>query len=956
MPKSSFLARYATHILIISAIVTPLACWGALKAIKGNRNDVSDWLPKSYPETIELGWFRQHFVADQFIIVSWDGCTLGDDPSGARDDERIAKLSKALLEVQLPKDVSGSERACFKSVTSARIVMRELMASPTELSQKQAIARLKGSLIGPDGKQTCVMATLTEAAAANLRQVVGRPFKGLGLRKWPTSPLFQAIHFAGLTENDVRLGGPPIDNVAIDAEGQKTLLRLAGLSAALSIALAYWSLRSVRMTAIVFTCGVMSAALSLAAVPLLGSRMDAILMSMPALIYVIAVSGAVHIINYYRQAAADAHSVEHAAEHVIAHAWRPAILTSVTTAIGLASLLTSDIVPIAKFGGFSAIGTMTMLFVLFAVLPAAMKKWPWIPPELRAKGSHGAMTQAEDGPSFGAKGWTLFGTFVRHHHAAVLTSCMVVIALLCVGLPKVKTSIDLLKLFSKDARLLKDYAWFEDHLGRIVPMELVVTFPASVQRESAPANMAPGQLADRLTFLERLEMVARIEASIDRRLGARGQDLIGATMSAATFAPDIGGQGSGGTTNSYRYVANENLSAHRDEFKRAGYLRIEGKDSRGHAGDELWRISVRVAAFHGIDHGELVNRVRQAIEPVVAAHETSVDAMKALAQRRQGVPKGARVIVWQMDKDSPTTDNIAAALASKSVLTAATSLHPTAATDEQLAKFKKYDGVILGPGFPHAEIERLRLASIPILATYEGGLARAKQDGSAVDGVDHVDVTYTGVIPVVYKAQHALLTSLVQSTWWSFATIMPLMMWVCRGLAAGVVVMIPNTLPVLVVFGGMGWLGIPVDIGSMMAASIALGVAVDDTIHFLAWYRDDLKSLGNRHEAVLASYRRSANATLQAGLINGLGLSVFAATSITPTQRFGWLMLTILIAGITAELIMLPALLFGPAGKVFSTKGQPTKDGRKGAASKPHFVLSPLDRRRALREYVPVEA
>jgi predicted RND superfamily exporter protein len=168
--------------------------------------------------------------------------------------------------------------------------------------------------------------------------------------------------------------------------------------------------------------------------------------------------------------------------------------------------------------------------------------------------------------------------------------------------------------------------------------------------------------------------------------------------------------------------------------------------------------------------------------------------------------------------------------------------------------------------------------------------------------------------------------------------------------------MIPNTLPVLVVFGGMGWLGIPVDIGSMMAASIALGVAVDDTIHFLAWYRDDLKSLGNRHEAVLASYRRSANATLQAGLINGLGLSVFATSSFTPTQRFGWLMLTILIAGITAELIMLPALLFSPAGKVFSTKGQPTKDGRKGAASKPHFVLSPLDRRRALREYVPVEA
>jgi uncharacterized protein len=956
MARQSILARYATHILILSTIITPLAGWGALKAIKGNRNDVSDWLPKNYPETIELRWFRKHFVADQFVIISWDGCTLGDDPSGAQDDERIAKLSKALLEVQLPKEIKAEERKCFKSVTSARDVLRELMSPPTQLSQKQAVRRLKGSLIGPDGKQTCVMATLTEPAAANLRQTVGHTMKGLGLRKRPVSPLFQALAAAGITEDAVRLGGPPIDNVSIDEEGERTLLRLAGLSAALGIGLAYWSLRSIRMTMIVFTCGVMSAAIALATVPLLGSRMDAILMSMPALIYVLAVSGAVHIINYYRQAAADAHSVEHAAEHAIAHAWRPAILTSVTTAIGLASLLTSDIVPIAKFGGFSAIGTMTMLVVLFAVLPAAMKKWPWIPPELRAKGGHGAMKKEEDGPSFGAAGWTAFGNFVRRHHAAVLTSCFVVIGLLCVGLPRVTTSIDLLKLFSKDARLLEDYAWFEQHLGRIVPMELVVTFPTEVQREAAPPGKEPGQLADRLTFLERLEMIGRIQANIDRRLGPNGQDLIGATMSAATFAPELGGQGSGGATNTYRYVANQNLSAHRAEFERAGYLRIEGPDAGGRAGDELWRISVRVAAFHGIDHGELVSRVRQSIEPVLAAHEASVDAMKSLAERRQGQPNGANVLVWRVDKSLQTTKDIAASLGSKNVRTVGSSANPETVTDDQLAGFKKYDGVILGPGFRHEDMDRLRLAGVPVLATYEAGEARAKEDQSAIEDVDHVDMTYTGVIPVVYKAQHALLTSLVQSTWWSFATIMPLMMWVCRGIAAGAVVMIPNTLPVLVVFGGMGWLGIPVDIGSMMAASIALGVAVDDTIHFLAWYRDDLKALGNRHDAVLASYRRSANATLQAGLINGLGLSVFATSSFTPTQRFGWLMLTILIAGITAELIMLPALLFGPIGKVFSVKTDSAEGRADAAKARSKAALSPLDRRRALREYEAVEA
>jgi predicted RND superfamily exporter protein len=297
-------------------------------------------------------------------------------------------------------------------------------------------------------------------------------------------------------------------------------------------------------------------------------------------------------------------------------------------------------------------------------------------------------------------------------------------------------------------------------------------------------------------------------------------------------------------------------------------------------------------------------------------------------------------------------DDVVALLQSKNVGVSTARASLDTLTDAQLKQLhSKFDGVVLADGFSHDEIERIRLAEIPILATFDQAQEEAKDTQTVLDDINKVDITYTGVIPVVYKAQHALLDSLIQSTWWSFATITPLMMWVCRGIAAGAVVMIPNALPVLVVFGGMGWLGIPVDIGSMMAASIALGVAVDDTIHFLAWYKDDLRILEDRHEAVLASYRRSATATLQAGLINGLGLSVFATSSFTPTQRFGWLMLTILIAGIIAELVMLPALMFGPIGKVFSLKKKAEKTLSPAAKAHLESLLSPLDRRRALREH-----
>ena len=142
-------------------------------------------------------------------------------------------------------------------------------------------------------------------------------------------------------------------------------------------------------------------------------------------------------------------------------------------------------------------------------------------------------------------------------------------------------------------------------------------------------------------------------------------------------------------------------------------------------------------------------------------------------------------------------------------------------------------------------------------------------------------------------------------------------MFVCRGMAGGLVAMLPNVLPILVVFGGMGWIDYPVSIGSMMAASIALGVAVDDTIHYLTWFREDLLKGSDRKVAILAAYRRCGTPTLQAALINGLGLSVFAVSTFTPTREFGLLMLTILLAGGVAELIMMPAFLAGPLGLVF---------------------------------------
>ena len=136
----------------------------------------------------------------------------------------------------------------------------------------------------------------------------------------------------------------------------------------------------------------------------------------------------------------------------------------------------------------------------------------------------------------------------------------------------------------------------------------------------------------------------------------------------------------------------------------------------------------------------------------------------------------------------------------------------------------------------------------------------------------------------------------------------------------GMLSMLPNAFPIIIVFGMMGHLapyGIKVDIGSMMTASVAMGIAVDDTIHFLNWYRYALADGATRREAIMVAYQRCAKAMTQTTMIAGLGLFAFAFSSFTPTQRFGTLMLMLLVVALIGDLIFLPALLSSPWGKYF---------------------------------------
>ena len=230
------------------------------------------------------------------------------------------------------------------------------------------------------------------------------------------------------------------------------------------------------------------------------------------------------------------------------------------------------------------------------------------------------------------------------------------------------------------------------------------------------------------------------------------------------------------------------------------------------------------------------------------------------------------------------------------------------------------DCVVLLQNDPKYDSDFLRQHARALVDARDHPFDQSPDASTAADRKASVSAVYTGVVPVVYKAQRTLLESLIRSTGWAFVMIAIVMIILLRSPSAGMVSMIPNIFPVVVVFGSMGWMNVLVDIGSMMTASVAMGVAVDDTIHFLTWFRRGLDQGRDRKAAIMLAYKRCATAMTQTTLIGGLGLSIFAFSTFTPTQRFGIMMLVLMVTALLGDLIMLPAILAGPLGRVFDRR------------------------------------
>ncbi|QDT91219.1 efflux RND transporter permease subunit [Gimesia algae] len=419
---------------------------------------------------------------------------------------------------------------------------------------------------------------------------------------------------AGIPEDSLHLGGRPVAGAALNRMVKESSWNTAYpiwqfhrrsvtlFSGLIGIALAFLMLKSMRLACLVLLVSYYTTFVAVSIVPLTGGTMNMVLVVMPTLLTVLTLSGSIHVANYWKHAAHV--DMKTAVTKAVEMARAPCVMASLTTAIGLASLLTSPLSPVRDFGLYSSIGCVISLLMVLYGLPSLLQLWPAKPPKAS---------------EIDVKHWHTFGRILSRHQMLVSVTCLIIFVVSCYGFKWFRTETKVIRYFPDSSRVIQDYLFLEENLSGITPVDTVICFD-----EAAQKNM---------NFVERVELVRQIEHKI-----AEHPEISG-SISLADFRPvseplppdastfqklrnakrvneterRVKESLEDGTVKSFLYVADKTVEMEQETDYGTRSVVVE-------KGDELWRITAQVAIMSDLDYGVLTSELNQATQSVLRDH------------------------------------------------------------------------------------------------------------------------------------------------------------------------------------------------------------------------------------------------------------------------------------------------------------------------------------------------
>jgi predicted RND superfamily exporter protein len=933
-------------IIIVSALALTGFFGYQLKNLKIN-SDILTYLPQDDPLVVLFNDVGDKFGGSSLAMVALETDNVFNYQTLSRIDEITEKFKQmeGVSHVMSLTDILDVKKTEWGLEVGKLIDRRNIPEGVDELNRLKEYTLSKdmyrGNLVSEDGKIAVIIARLVE-----------------DVDKIETGKQMKSLVEETQGEEKMYYGGMPFQMIFLADIIMKDLSKLIPLVILLVAATLYFSFRNPRGVFLPLFTVLMSTVWALGMMSLLKIPLTIASDAIPILLIAVGSAYGIHMLSKYNEDVRAGDARIQGIKNALSEVGIPIFLAGITTLIGFLAFLSSDLSLIRDFGVFTAVGVMSATLISVTFLPAVLSLLRVGKVRVNHKGvEDSSLTKLMD---------KLGGCVLRNERLIVGIGIAITVAAF-VAIPRLQREADMIGYFQKDSEIRQAEEMMEEKLGGSIPIQLLVKgdlkdpfvlkemLKFEKYLESQPDVNGPQSIAgliceingvmnDHYTIPETREGVANLWLFIE------GNEMLSQLISSSRDEGLIQAKLGTVSTGEVRvlvdaiedYIENElktdllkvNISLVPSDI--AKVLRIERADeivskigwgiearNNGHKVSNAALKKVIIAEMQG-EKGKLdemsTRRLEQRITDYFESDEADirVESEKTIArvvndilvQQETGEisEKGViGILKGNISKKSYAGDPEALGYAGESI----------AAIIADIGRWAKVNNLLqsLKPLLP----ENLR-NNKDFLENLRDDCWEINEDWFAVESSEYVDILdseervkltaeQTGM-PIIYMdIDRKIMKSQALSLSIALFLVFVLLSFQLRSLIGGLISIAPIVVTILANFILMAILHIPLDIVTVMIGSVAVGIGIDYTIHFINRFKSELGKGKTDLEALDKTLETTGKAILINAISVMMGFLVLVLGSIVPMQRFGYLIAFTMITSALGAITFLPALI-----------------------------------------------
>ncbi|MFH1502189.1 MAG: MMPL family transporter [Candidatus Eisenbacteria bacterium] len=452
-----FLVGLTSRPWLVFAVVAAVSA-AFLVAVAGNtrmETDLDEYMPKDHPAFVYSDEAEEWFDIRDGIIVAVE------HPDGIYNEGTLSKVKDLTRELQghdlidrgdvtslyTADNITGSEdgldvRAFYSKVPDSELKLDALRASVRSNDM------VNGRLVSEDETVTLVIAEISDDAFS---------------QEFYHEILDLAAGFEG--PEKLHVAGRPIVEGTMAYLAPKDMKRMVPIVLLVIVAVLMLVLRSPKSTVFTLLVVVLSALWTFGLMAWLGIPIYAVSTMIPVMLIAIGVADGIHIYGHLRLYRSKRPGIDarDGASEMIRGMWKPVIMTSVTTAVGFVSLLTSDVYPVKYFGMFTAFGVMVAMVLSLVLIPAGVVAFG-----LPKVGKAGLEQRGTDGIA------EKFGRGVLRHRRLVVAAAVIVVVASILGTTRVWINSSFLSTFERDSDIVLTDAFINERFGGTSTLNVIL--------------------------------------------------------------------------------------------------------------------------------------------------------------------------------------------------------------------------------------------------------------------------------------------------------------------------------------------------------------------------------------------------------------------------------------------------------------------------------------------------